>query len=356
MSTATFADRYAEAGISPTAETIKNRQASVDRIVTGAKASQILDLVTCYFGLKAADPLWLRDQFAADDVTFSLVNNEREVKVLSVIMLAKLIAGGGDLAALAVVVGRLAGRRSPEEAAWLVQEAVDALSKMAVEQRAPRPAEPKVGWTFTKTLEAEVTGLPQNDWAKLVEALGKIRKESQSSMGAMATQANALVDELKRRTDLQREESQILWWVFSGVSKNLGKSFETLDVPQAVIVAAIDLGCLTTKSRVGPIAAPALLNKVISFAKKLNGGSTVTLAAAIDGLKAGELSSLVTPTQKASAAMTPIVAAIDLARTIGTGAWHAKFEEASGFAATIEFEPLELAEQLYQEHLLGQLL
>ena len=40
-----FADRYAEAGLAPTPETIANRQAPADRIVAAATSAMVIDLV-----------------------------------------------------------------------------------------------------------------------------------------------------------------------------------------------------------------------------------------------------------------------------------------------------------------------
>ena len=51
-----------------------------------------------------------------------------------------------------------------------------------------------------------------------------------------------------------------------------------------------------------------------------------------------------------------IAAALDLAKTMGNGAWHARFSSKTGLDASIMSEPLALANQLYREHLLGQLL
>lgn len=358
MAEASFADRYAEAGIAPSAEIIQRRQTSAERIVDAATAAQILDLVTYYFDLKAPDPVWLRDEFLKDDPTFSLINNRREAQTLCAIMLSWLVAGGtnGDLAALALVVGHLGGNRAPQEAGWLLAEAYSTRALLAVKQRAPQSVEPKVQWTATKGLEQEIAAVPANEWATLLSVIGKVRKESQSSMSNMSTQATAIAAELMRRTDYQREETQILWWVFGGQSRSLERPFATLEPPQAAVVAAIDLGALTTVSRVGPIAAPALLAKVIAGAKKSRAGPATTLADAIDNLQVDDLAKLDVDTDKASLAMMPVMGALTLAKTMGAGAWHRPFAERTGLAVSIAFEPIDLAQQLYNELLLGQIL
>lgn len=355
MAEASFADRYAEAGISPTAEIIQKRQTGVDRIVDSVTKVQVIDLVAFYYGLQTPDPVWLRDELLKDDPTFSLISNKREAQLLSAIMLGKLIFKGDDLAALSVVVGQASGRRSPQEAQWLIHEANDALARFAVSQRTPRNVESKVAYTTVKSLEKEIAAVGPNDWAALLAMIGKVRSESQSSMATMSKQATAIAEELERRTGFQREESQMLWWVYNGLSRSLDRTFATLDSLQAAIVAAVDLARLTTRSRVAPVAAPVLLERVIAGSKKMKARSA-TLSGAVDGLQADDLAKLEIDSTKVLPPMTPITTALGLAATMGMGAWHSKFSDMVGFSATTEFEPLELSRQLYHEHLLGQLL
>ena len=47
--------------------------------------------------------------------------------------------------------------------------------------------------------------------------------------------------------------------------------------------------------------------------------------------------------------------AITKATDIGQGSWHAAFAKATGVDATTEISSIELASQIYAEHLLGQL-
>ncbi len=67
MSNVNFADRYAEAGISPTAAIIASRQASAARISKDIAKPRVLDLVSTYYGLEGADISCLRDEFAKED-------------------------------------------------------------------------------------------------------------------------------------------------------------------------------------------------------------------------------------------------------------------------------------------------
>lgn len=99
-----FADRYAEAGLTPTPETIAMRQAPADSIVENATNAMILDLVDAYYGSPIINLVWLRDEFAKKDTSFSLVNNDREIRIIAAYILGCLVANGDPVAILRRVV------------------------------------------------------------------------------------------------------------------------------------------------------------------------------------------------------------------------------------------------------------
>ena len=351
-----FADRYAEAGIAPTAQTIASRQAPAERIVVSATSAQILDLVGIYYGSPGLALTWLRDEFAKEDPTFSLVLNERETRVLAAAILGALVANQVEIAVLSVIVGSVSGQRPPLQAEWLLRNAEGAHGKIAVDQRKPSKVNAQVTHTTTPKLADEIAGLVSGDWATLLSVLAKIRTESQSSAKATSTQISAALSGLSRQIQLQREESQMLWWLVGGHSRSLSRGFATFSAPQAALVGALDLGALTTVTELGPVAAPAMLERIISLAKKPKGAVQTDIAGAIDGLARDDLEKLPASASALPPRLAPISAALALARSAGAGAWHIRFQEVSGFAATLEFEPTVLATQLYRESLLGQLL
>ena len=140
------------------------------------------------------------------------------------------------------------------------------------------------------------------------------------------------------------------------ISRTLERSFATFGPQQAALVGAVDLGDLTTVTRLGPVAAPAMLERVIAMGKRPKGSAPRDLTSAIDGLAREDLERLRVFPDEVPARLAPVTAAVALAKTIGAGAWHKRFLETTGLKATIAFEPAGLASQLYREHLLGQLL
>jgi hypothetical protein len=148
----------------------------------------------------------------------------------------------------------------------------------------------------------------------------------------------------------------MLWWLTGGHSRNLERSFADFAPAQAALVAAVDLASLTTVTQVGPIAVPAMLERVIAMAKKQRGQVGKDLASAIDGLTPTDIERLPIRSDVVPARLAPVTQALSLAKTIGVGTWHARFRETTGLEPATTFEPVELATQLYREHLLGQLL
>lgn len=355
MGTFNFADRYAEAGLAPNAQVITAREAPASRIVDNITDPQILALAAVYYESSDVELTWLRDEFAKEDASFSLVNNARETRVLAAVILGELIANESNEAILAVITGNVAGHRQSSQCEWLISDAKNFLGKLSVSHRKPGKIETKITSAVTPKLAEEIAEVSDQDWDALRIAVGKIRTESISSNRTTSSQTTSALNELSRQLSYMREESQILWWLFGGHSRLLKCSFASLSIPQAAIVGAVDLGSLTTYSSLGPVAAPAVLERVLLMAKKSKAQTACELAAAIDGLSAEHLDCLTVYPEKLPPRIAPITAAIDMARTMGTGNWHARFKAKTGFDASLQFEPLELSEQLYFENLLGQL-
>lgn len=351
-----FADRYAEAGISPAAQIITSRETSAQRVVENIDRSKIVDLAGAYYGSPGLDLVWLRDEFAQEDLTFSLVNNERETRVLAATILGALIEVAHETAVLAVVAGNIGGHRPPPGAHWLLHNAGNALLDIAVRERTPAKIDTKVGATSAAKLNEEVAALALNDMASLQAVLNRIRTEALNSGKTIALQSSNALAALNLQVRLQREEGQMLWWLIGGHSRCLERPFSALASPQAALVGALDLATLTTVSKLGPVAAPALLQRVIALARKSKGAPLRDLASVIDGLAREDLERLPLITGKVPARLAPVMTALELALSIGAGNWHARFKELTGMEASLTLEPEQLAAQLYREHLLAQLL
>lgn len=237
----------------------------------------------------------------------------------------------------------------------MARDALAALARISVEERKPKQIEPKITSTASPKLADEIAAIGQNDWPALLNALGKVRSEVQSTGKSISSQASSALSELHRQMKLQREETQMLWWLFGGYSRSLERSFSTFCPAQAALVGAVDLGELTSVSHLGPFAAGAMLERIIGMSDRSGAQAPLTLASAVDGLTREDLDRLNVRPNTIPELLVPATTAIVLARTIGTGLWYARFQEVTRFDPMTTFEPTNLAQQLYREHLLGQL-
>jgi len=352
MSNMTFADRYAEAGISPAAAIIAMRQASTARISKDIAKPRVLDLVSTYYGLEGVDLTWFRDEFANEDGSFSLVNNARECAVLAGAILAGLVAAGNATAILAIIAGSMDGKRVPQETPGLVAEARVAHVQRAISNRQARSIEAKIKPVATPKLSEELQAL-QPDPTAIAAMLGKVRLEEQEAIKSLATQISNSLSPLVWQMRLMREETQILWWLFGESSRTLNKPFRSFTAPQAAILAGLELGELTNLTTLGPVAAPAMLERVIQLAPA--GAIGATIANVIDGFEASDLAKLEPPAEALPPRICPLMTAITKASDVGQGSWHAAFAKATGVDARTEMSSVALACQIYTEHLFGQL-
>ncbi|MCK7287499.1 MULTISPECIES: GTPase-associated system all-helical protein GASH [Enterobacter cloacae complex] len=356
MTTYSFADRYSEAGMSPTAEKIQLREKPVRQIVEEIEDKQILDLSRFYYGCLGLDMTWFRDVFAEVDAGFSMVNNEREARVLSALVLSELIKKQDSKAILAVSLGSLRGLKAPPQSEWLVYEAEEAFLACAVENRVYRFVPSKISPTYVQKLSDELkTAEEAPDLTTLVSLVSKVREEARSSALATSKQVSAALDVCSHQLSLMREETQMLWWLTNGHSSLLSRSFSAFTPAQAALVGAMDLAKLTSYTQLGPVAIPAMLDKIVMLAKKTRSQSVISLAALIDSFETEDLEKFeVFATLPPD--LAPVTAAIEFANAAGAGMWHARFKQKTGMDASLSLSAVAMAEQLYREHLLGQLI
>ncbi|WP_217550281.1 GTPase-associated system all-helical protein GASH [Pantoea sp. GbtcB22] len=356
MTNFTFADRYSEAGLEPRAEKILLREKSVKQIVETINKKQILDLARFYYGCSDIDMTWFRDVFAEADAGFSMVNNDREARVLSAMVLSALINENESKAILAVSLGSLRGLRAPPQSEWLVYEAEEAFLACAVEERADESVLSKISPTGVQKLTDELAAAEEApDIATLVSLVSQVRDEARSSAMTTSKQVSAALDVCSRQLSLMREETQMLWWLTNGHSSLLSRSFNTFTPAQAALLGAMDLGKLTTFTLLGPVAIPAMLDKIVLLAKKTRGEPVTSLDALIDSFKTEDREKF-DIFDGLPPELAPITTAIALANATGSGLWHERFKQKTGMEATLSLSAVTMAEQLYREHLLGQLI
>ena len=356
MAKYTFADKYSEERLSPTAEQITSREATVIRILSDIKDDQILDLVMYYYGNDVSGLEWLRDQFRQEDVTFSMVNNANEARLLTALILSELISNNHYFSILAVIVSSFKGKRTPPKAAWLVSEAEAAYRNLVVTDQDWSNIEVNIVPITTPKLSEELKALAVAETNTVPnDALSKVNNEARKSVLQISQHFANTLKELNNRIEIIREENQILWWWTGGYSNILGRSFKSTTPALAGIIAAIELGDLTTHSYLGRLGIPVILEKVTALAKTDPNQSFGEFDSIINSLAPEDLEKINLPL-KSPPFISPVSTAINLAKTSGNNAWSVRFKEQTGMESSLSIETVILAEQLYREHLLGQVL
>lgn len=351
----TFADRYARANLKPTPETIAAREAPTVRVTKALTKAQLFSLVEFCFGCKPGDVGWLVEEYHKDDPSFSAYANHQECVVLASAILSNKVAEGDGTAILAIVATSFQGKRTPTGIEWLVNEAQEQLTHGAVSRRRNRTVETKIKYDSTPKLADEIAAIPVNEWAMLLTKLGSVRSEAQAAAVEIATSVSAALKALNDNANYMREESQILWWLFGEQSRTLNRPFASMSAAQLSIAAGIELGQLSTASVLGPVAAPAVIGRVINAARKDKGPPKASsLSAAVDSFQPEELARFKVH-EDGPAGVFPIMAAIAKAKENGKGSWQTAFGKLTGLDPEAELPPGLLSLQLYQEHLLGQL-
>jgi GTPase-associated system helical domain len=342
-----FADSYRAAALAPGPEVIKLRQEPFEKICEDLDEKRAIDLTRLFFGLEKALPDWFREPFAAADPSFSPVDNEREIAVLASCGLAVGIEEGIIAAALAPLTAGAAGNRKPLVRPSLLNDALQAFQGMAGSGRGKLVVNTsKIADANTK-LQKGIEGAGGGpDAAKSLELFRHVIEET----NAVAAAVGPLIEHVVKLD----EEVNMLWWYFGGWSRALERPFRELAPPLAAAMAGLDLATLTTAP--GPLAAPAVLHRVIG--PEGGKGKRYSIREAVDAEKTETYARLGLPKQlELVPDICPVLTAFKKAVEIGeTPAWHGPFAKASKMEASSEFSHLDLALQVYRETLLVSLL
>lgn len=357
MSDFNFADQYKLAGLSPTSENIASREAAVDSIRNSLDFNKSLDLVRFYFDLPVESSDWFVEAFRENDTSFSLVHNQAEAQLLSALILRGAMDDGNSYALLAVLSGSAGGNRSSETASWLLSDAKEQWGIRATRNTGSKGVDTaKIKAPAATKIADEIAAVAANDWPNLLAVIEKVRGESTSGVKTLTNQVLAVVKPMNTDMRYLREENAILWWLMGETSRISGSHYSEYDVGSCCILCGLDMGDLSTVSPLGPVAAPAMLGRIIELAKKAEKDDE-TLSGYVDAFPNELLEKLPLHLDGLDQPdIFPVMTALAKARDNGVGSWQTAFKKVAHVDANISFTPQSLAVQIYQESLLGQLI
>lgn len=357
-----FADWYRVTTIEPHHDLLERRWAGIEIVLQEFDAAGLLDLTRLVYDLPRSNPTTidrLRAAFKQADSAFPMRNNDTELRILAASALMQQMTTHNSTPSNVVALGTICadghgfGRRPildelPEAARIYV-------AREAVEARAPATIPAVVGPASQTRMLIETlkTQCAQNQTSVIAESLGASLTALDQSIDALAQSAQKAIHAFIGMVEVQQEETNILWWVFGGYSRDLKEPIRALGSRAACVVVAKELADLTAILP-GPSAAEAILDRVLHYDECAL--PEVTIVEVVEGASRDWRESWIGAYESLRHdGLFPLVAGIvESVETDVPGGWVAVYERISSISPSQPIPLLCAASQLYYELLLAR--
>lgn len=188
---------------------------------------------------------------------------------------------------------------------------------------------------------------------QLVQNLPDAPTDPVAGMKAMTAALKTTAKELTRQAAIDREELDILWWIFSGSSATTGAAFSEMPIGAAALACGAELG--------GMCLLPPSANLDAMVRKTLSSGRTKSPPDRTLEKIAGEWDIplqqlLVSGDSAATAQNYPVLFPLTwlsdrLLSSQGAPGWAAEFEKKTGLSALASYSHTTIAEQALRERI-----
>jgi hypothetical protein len=224
--------------------------------------------------------------------------------------------------------------------------------RKAADIRRPQVSQKKL----KPTVDAYVARIAENSPGPTSEAAKVLVEALVQALISTTDVASEAIAELERQSRLRREETDILWWMNTGVSRDLSVSFKDLKTLAASVVAGKELAALVSPP--GVLPAPSFLQGMIPpLTGKGAANKSIGLIAAVNETDREWRQSVADELDiDRIADLSPALTAIKHSLTTdGASGWTSAYKKAEGFKADPQFRPADLGLQVYRECLLAEL-
>jgi hypothetical protein len=355
-----FADWYHFVSVRADGPMLTARWRTVESFAGGLKLSCVPDLVRMFYcrPVIAAFKDGLSNAAKTEDAAFLMENNDRELSVLAAGVIARVLSqepsATSDAVALGVSCMEAQGLRRTGRIQGIVDEASNYLAKQSVRARTI-PGERVNQFdttTFLNQVAAMKTSVTQGDTNALLAALEPVCKSLLGSVKNYTESVNQALEDVQGQ---YREQTDIIWWLFSEHTLDGAHAFCDLAVGEACLRGAQDLEQLT-RMLPGPFAAPAFFKKMLRLVKpKLP--DVLEIAAVIDSCDlewkraCAERYSV-----HSSADCCPLLFAVTKSAEAGGSNWRDAFAVGTGLQGDDKLPPAAIAHQAYLEMLFSRAL
>jgi len=357
-----FADWYRSTTIEPNHSLLERRWSGVETILKTFKGSDLLVLTRLVYGLDLCDKgtiAKMQAAFKEADSAFQMRNNDEELRILAASVLMQQLTKHNDPVSNSVALGiscidahgfgpRPALPDLPgAAAAYLTREAVEVRATTSV--TAPT-------WTVSQAhalIESAKTSIGQGQAASAIQPIAESITVLEGSLKMLVKSVEKAVQALDKAQHTLQEETNILWWVLGGYSRDLEEPMSALDLHAACTVAAKELADLTIFMP-GPAAARAFLDRLLR-----RDSGDLPAATIKDVVNASPRTWRESWAERYTSlsrdGLFPVIMAVLRSlETEGPDDWIAAYEKVSSIATTQAMPLLDIADQMYHELLLAR--
>ncbi len=359
-----FADWYrpctAGTELNLTGDLLAKRWAGVEKAAI-KPGQDVLDIVRLALGRLGGDGAFVgkfKAKFKEADAAFQMSGNDFELSLLAGSTLCRIFQQEGDEAdegALAVLSAAHISTVQESSEPFVSHAAAYLDRRLREIRKIPVVRPPQISTKKLKQLfETFAVKLTENNPANTSEAAKPLFETMLQTMTAAVDATATAVDQLDRQSDLRREETDVLWWLTAGVSRDLNETFKQMKPPAASIIAGKELADLVNPP--GILPAKSIL---LSIVPPVTGraAKTIALHTAVNAT-AREWRERVAKTTGLDqvADLCPVLAAVKHSLTTDEeDAWTPAYKKAFCVDPKSALEPVELAHQVYRECLLARL-
>ncbi|WP_313539229.1 GTPase-associated system all-helical protein GASH [Sphingomonas sp.] len=351
-----FRAYLAPLAVEPGSARIAQRWTGIANWAKNARASQLPALVSMMRNTADdADRSQLEPFFAAqvqEDETFNTINSGELIRALSAAALDYIFTRTSDLdtaAALAVVTSSWGGRAPSGIAVDILRRAtaeLDHIAGLARDRQDLNKAVMSLSLTPLPPTTDSIRSIREGafDHMSVAVALEEVLTAANAAIGSQTQALRELLSTFVERIEQCDEETDVLWYIFGGVSGDANSSFSALEPSRAAFYAAREIGQITSR--------PMRVNAAVELFKRCGAkGRKLTFVEAVEAMPSawiaqhatGDFSPSLFPIHRALARY----AAIAEERT-----WVSGWSQATGIAADLKVDPTDLAVAFYRERLL----
>jgi len=354
-----FADWYRSAAITPPQGLIEKRWAGVETLAAKPDAQLILGLALLFTlpnPTESVVPPRLREVFRSQDDGFPSKDNFQELRVLSGAALRIVIEQGhppATLAALALACGAF-GPRQPllSELEHLHVAQTFLLERSRSVRRTTEQSGAKVSVPTKSRIEELLPSQPNfasNQTQQIHQPLMNTFLELANGLSA----ARALIEQLTQTVRVRDEEVNVLWWLQTRFSRDLGKTFTETGYEAGSLIFPMEVADLTVLLP-GLEAVVAVLVHALHLSGAPSSSEAITIANATNKTPRQWRERLrVNYRLDRAELLCPLMLAIQKSlETDGPEDWLPVYRKACDIPADKPYPLVQIAVQLYRERML----